>query len=203
VTQTSPSYTINVAKGDGRSYTVGASQDVVKSLDNDIRYIKRDVPTLKKYDDFFWNSTGFWISLILPIVLFGVFLVTMKNEIKKRRDISLMKNRKATRMARKRLAKAKNFLSTKNSDRFYEEISQALWNYLSDKFYIKRADLSMDTVRETLIGNKIKAITVEDLIAMLERCEYARFAPAGKENDLQQVYDSTITLITTIENELK
>ncbi len=203
VTQTSPAYTINVAKGDGRSYTTGASQDVVKSLDSDIRYIKREVPKLKKYDDFFWNSIGFWIALILPFLLFCVFLVTMKNEIKKRRDLALMKNRKATRMAKKRLTKAKSFLTAKNSDRFYEEISQALWNYLSDKFYIKRADLSMDTVRETLLENKITEATVDNLIAMLEKCEYARFAPAGKESDLQQVYDSTITLITTIENELK
>ncbi len=203
VTHTSPSYTINVAKGDGRSYTTGASQDVVRSLDSDIRYIKRDVPVLKKYNDFFWNSIGFWVALILPIVLFGAFIITMKSEIKKRRDIALMRNRKATRMAKKRLTKARNFLTAKNSDRFYEEISQALWNYLSDKFYIKRVDLSMDTVRETLLENKITEPTVDSLIAMLEKCEFARFAPAGKESDLQHVYDSTITLITTIENELK
>jgi len=203
VTHTSPSYTINVAKGDGRSYTTGASQDVARSLDSDIRYIKRDVPVLKKYNDFFWNSIGFWVALILPIILFGAFIITMKNEIKKRRDIALMRNRKATRMAKKRLTKARNFLTTKNSDRFYEEISQALWNYLSDKFYIKRVDLSMDTVRETLLENKITEPTVDSLIAMLEKCEFARFAPAGKESDLQHVYDSTITLITTIENELK
>ena len=203
VTQTSPSYTINVAKGDGKSYTAGASQEVVKSLDSDIRYIKREVPKLKKLDDFFWNSIGFWIALILPVILFAVFLITMKNEIKKRRDTALMKNRKATRMAKKRLAKAKSFMIAKNSDHFYEEISQALWNYLSDKFYIKRADLSMETVKETVLKNNVTETTVDNLIGMLERCEYARFAPAGKESDLQQVYDSTITLITTIENELK
>ena len=127
----------------------------------------------------------------------------MKNELKKRRDAALMKNRRATRMARKRLSKAKSYLADKNSDRFYEEVSQALWNYLSDKYYIQRAELSMETVRETLLQKNVSENVVEDLIKMLEHCEFARFAKAGKASDLQQVYDSAVTLITTIENKLK
>jgi hypothetical protein len=106
-------------------------------------------------------------------------------------------------MARKRLSKAKSFLADKNSDRFYEEVSQALWNYLSDKYYIQRAELSMQTVRETLLHKNITENVVEDLINMLEHCEFARFAKAGHSSDLKKVYGSAVTLITTIENKLK
>ena len=114
-----------------------------------------------------------------------------------------MKNRRATTMARKRLSKAKSFLADKNSDRFYEEVSQALWNYLSDKYYIQRAELSMETVRETLLQKNVAENVVEDLIRMLEHCEFARFAKAGKPAIYNKVYDSAVTLITTIENKLK
>jgi hypothetical protein len=61
----------------------------------------------------------------------------------------------------------------------------------------------MDTVRETLLEKNISNEVVEDLIKMLEHCEYARFAKADKTSDLRQVYDSAITLITTIEDKLK
>ena len=202
VTQTSPSYTFNVNKGDGKMYTSDGQQDV-KSLDNDIRFIKKGSPKLMIAGEYFWKSTWFWIWLILPALLFALLLILMKNELKKRRDAALMKNRRATRMARKRLSKAKSYLAEKNSDRFYEEVSQALWNYLSDKYYIQRAELSMDTVKETLLNKNISEKVVEELIKMLEHCEYARFAKAGKASDLQQVYDSAITLITTIEDKLK
>lgn len=202
VTQTSPSYTFNVSKGDGKMYTTGNQHDI-NSLDNDIRFIKQSAPKLRVAGEYFWNSIWFWIWLILPALLFVLFLILMKNELQKRRDAALMKNRRATRMARKRLSKAKSFLAEKNSDRFYEEVSQALWNYLSDKYYIQRADLSMETVRETLLQKNIPDNVIDDLIKMLEHCEYARFAIAGKASDLQQVYDSAITLITTIEDKLK
>jgi hypothetical protein len=203
VTQTSPTYTFNVNKGDGQMYTTGANQQEVKTLDNDIRFIKQGPPKLKVSGDYFFNSTLFWIWLILPALFFALLLILMKNELKKRRDAALMKNRRATKMARKRLSKAKSYLADKNSDRFYEEVSQALWNYLSDKYYIQRAELSMDTVRETLLQKNVAENVVEDLIRMLEHCEFARFAKAGKASDLQQVYDSAVTLITTIENKLK
>jgi len=203
VTQSSPAYTFNVNKGDGRMYTNNANQQEVKTLDSDIRFIKQGSPNLKAAGDYFFNSTLFWIWLILPALLFALLLILMKNELKKRRDAALMKNRRATKMARKRLSKAKSYLADKDSDRFYEEVSQALWNYLSDKYYIQRAELSMDTVRETLLQKNVAENVVEDLIKMLEHCEFARFAKAGKVSDLQQVYDSAVTLITTIENKLK
>ena len=203
VTQTSPTYTFNVSKGDGQMYTTGANQQEVKTLDNDIRFIKQGPPMLRVSGEYFFNSTLFWIWLILPALFFALLLILMKNELKKRRDAALMKNRRATRMARKRLSKAKSYLADKNSDRFYEEISQALWNYLSDKYYIQRAELSMETVRETLLQKNVTENVVEELIKMLEHCEFARFAKAGKASDLQQVYDSAVTLITTSENKLK
>jgi hypothetical protein len=203
VTQTSPAYTFNVSKGDGRMYTTSGSQQEVKTLDSDIRFIKQGVPNLRKTGEYFYKSPLFWIWLILPALLFALLLILMKNELKKRRDAALMKNRRATKMARKRLSKAKSYLANKDSDRFYEEVSQALWNYLSDKYYIQRAELSMDTVRETLLQNNVTESVVEDLIKMLEHCEFARFAKAGKASDLQQVYDSAVTLITTIEDKLK
>jgi hypothetical protein len=202
VTQTSPAYTFNVSKGDGRMYTTGSQQEV-QTLDSDIRFIKQGPPLLKVSGDYFFKSPLFWIWLVLPALLFVLLLILMKNELQKRRDIALMKNRRATRMARKRLSKAKTFLADKNSDRFYEEVSQALWNYLSDKYYIQRAELSMQTVRETLLHKNITENVVEDLINMLEHCEFARFAKAEHSNDLKKVYDSAVTLITTIENKLK
>ena len=114
-----------------------------------------------------------------------------------------MKNRKATKVAKKRLRKAENFLKTQQQEAFYEEISQALWGYLSDKFSIPLAELSIDSVQEALRGKQVREELLHQFIETLKNTEYARFAPGEKTLIMDKIYQEALEIISKIERELK
>jgi hypothetical protein len=202
----SPEYIIKVGKGDGTASNVtysGVNQADIKYIGSDIRHIKTRSPNFKFIGAFFFGSTTFYMLMILPALLFIAFIFLLKKELKKRTNIALMRNRKATKVAQKRMKKAQVFLQENKKDVFYEEVSQALWGYLSDKFSIPLANLSMDTVNDTLLAREVKEETIKQFIDALNNCEFARFAPGESGSDMQNIYDEGVNIISKIESELK
>ncbi|MBM3436230.1 MAG: protein BatD [Bacteroidetes bacterium] len=202
----SPEYTINVSKGEGSAGNVtysGVNQADIKYIGSDIRHIKTRGLNLVPAGSYFFGSSLFYVLFLAPIVLFILFVFTMKKELKKRSNIALMRNRKATKVAQKRMKKAHVFLKENNKDQFFEEVSQALWGYLSDKFSIPLSNLSMDTVRDALLVKEVNEVTINQFIETLDHCEYARFAPGENNSEMDKVYNEGIKIISQIENELK
>ncbi|MEZ5083611.1 MAG: BatD family protein [Bacteroidales bacterium] len=205
-TLSSPEYVINVAKGDGSQvdYTFsGTNKSDIQYIGSDIRHIHTGVPNLRLTGSLFFGSPSFYLLLALPLFLFILFVIIWKKELKKRSNMALMRNRKATRVAQKRLKKAQAFLQEKKQNEFYEEVSQALWGYLSDKFSIPLSNLSMDTVKETLQVKEVKEETIHSFIETLNNCEFARFAPGDSQANMESIYTEGVKIITTMEKELK
>ncbi len=117
--------------------------------------------------------------------------------------MALMRNRKATKVAQKRLKKAQQFLSEKKQSEFYEEVSQAIWGYLSDKFSIPLASLSVDTVSETLTRKEVKPEIIEKFIEIINNCEFARFAPGESHSNMEQIYNEAMNVISQMESDLR
>jgi uncharacterized membrane protein len=206
VTLTSPSYTINVEKGTGDNTTVtysGAGKEDIKYIGSDIHHIKNQPLVLQKIGTYFFGSTLFFIMMLLPVVLFFAFIIFWKKQEVRRSDTILMKNRKATRVAIKRLKKASIFLKEQKQEEFYIEISQALWGYLSDKFSIPLADLSIDSVHEALKNKNVNNEIIDQFIDTLNNTEYARFAPGEKSMIMGKTYQEALDIITRIERELR
>lgn len=205
-TVTSPEFIIKVAKGDGNAANVtysGVNQADIKYIGSDIRHIKTGMANFRFIGAYFFNSTTFYILMILPAVLFIVFIITLKKELKKRTNIALMRNRKATKVAQKRMKKAHTYLQENKKDAFYEEVSQALWGYLSDKFSIPMANLSMETVKDTLLAREVNEESISHFMDTLNHCEFARFAPGENGSDMQNIYNESVGIISKIESELK
>ena len=74
---------------------------------------------------------------------------------------------------------------------------------MSNKFNIPLADLSIDSVHQKLSDKKISEESIKQFIAVLENCEYARFAPGEKSGKMQEIYDEALEVISKIEQELK
>jgi hypothetical protein len=207
VTLTSPEYTINVEKGSSSdnnlvSYS-GAGKEDIKYIGSDIRHIKDQVFLLQRTGTFFFGSPLFFLVLILPVVIFFAFIFTWRKLEERRSDTLLMKNRKATRVAIKRLKKASVFLKEQKQEPFYIEISQALWGYLSDKFSIPLAELSMESVNEALMKKNVKEEIIKQFIQTLDNTEFARFAPGEKALIMEKTYNEALEIITRIERELR
>lgn len=204
VTLPSPDFKLHVDKGAGTSATVvggtNAKEDI-KVLGNDIRYIKTST-TLKEKESFFFGSTLFYISLISPLLCFIAFIFIRRKNIADNKDGVAVKSRKATKMARKRLSVAEQHLKSNNKELFYIEIFKALYGYISDKLNIPVADLNKEHISSTLKNRNVSEGTTEKLILTLDNCEFARYAPTSVSGDLNGIYNSTVELITKIEDEI-
>jgi len=206
VTSKSPEYALNVEKGSGESavmtYT-GVNKEEIQYIGSDIRHIENQNFTIRKAGTGFFGSWIYFLSLFIPLVLFIALLIFFKKEAARRRDTLLMKNRKATRVARKRLKKAEAFMKSGKQNDFFEEISQALWGYLSDKFGIPLAGLSMDSVKEALRKKEVSDEIIEQFMSTLNDTEFARFAPGDKTLKMEEIYGKAMEIILKIERELK
>ena len=118
-------------------------------------------------------------------------------------NTGLMRLKKATGVARKRLKKAGIYLKSGSETEFYNEISQALWGYLSDKFQIPLAELSTESVNDALNARKVNQELIDAFTETLQNCEFARFAPGDKNANMEQIYTQALEVISRIERELR
>ncbi len=207
VTLTSPEFALEVEKGTGESGAVmtyaGANKEDIKYIGSDIRHIRDNEMDLIPAGSRFFASLFFWLLLVVPLMLFLVFLVLWRKLAARRSDTVLMKNLKATKIARKRLQKAEQFLKSGKQDDFYIAISQALWGYLSDKFGIPLSELSIDSVHEALIQKNVNESIISQFIETLNNTEFARFAPGEKSVNMERIYNEALEIISKIERELR
>jgi hypothetical protein len=121
VTQTSNEFKLNIAQGnDTESSTTNSSAGVNKEdvtlLGKDIRYIKTGNIDLKPTGSIFFGSGLYYTLLILPVLLFIAFMVYFQNNKKLSGNVALMKSKKATKLAQKRLEIAKKHLSKESAN---------------------------------------------------------------------------------------
>lgn len=197
---------IHVDKGDGSSAGVSYSS----SAQEDIRFIGRDIHHIKTADFnlkpagvFLFASLTYYVLIILPVIILLVFIVFWKRKEKRNSNVSLLKTRKANKVARTRLMKADSFRKQQKDKAFYDEIAQALWGYIVDKFNISQANLSVDTVQETLKGLQVEESVIDNFINTLNNIEFARFAPGDASGKMESVYSEAMNAITQAEKALK
>lgn len=198
-------FNITVEKGTGNDAYVraGVEKEDFQYIGTDIRYINTAPFKLKPVNAFLFGKPTFWFLLMLPLVLFVLFVIIWQKELKKRSNLALMRNKKATGIARKRLKAAEAHLNSGNQSAFYTEVSSALWGYISDKFNIPRSELSIDSVNGALTKKNVRQELIDKFVLTLNNCEYARFAPGDKSEVMKNLYTEALEVITQTEQELK
>ena len=107
--------------------------------------------------------------------------------------------RKANRLARKYLSKAKKVLGDK--DAFYVALEKALHNYLKAKLKIETSEFAKDKIRTLLANKEVDGSSIEEFISLLENCEMARYSPFSRVQ-MEQDYQKASEVITTMDKEL-
>lgn len=198
-------HAIQVQKGESSTssaiYTPGQAD--IKYLGSDIRHINVNDNDLNITGVNFFMSTTYIIIIAGMIVIFVVVLVIYKKINKFNKNQALVKNKQATKVAKKRLNNAHKYMISNEQNSFYEEFSQALWGYISDKLNIVRSQLSMDSVREIMLSKEVSEDIVNEFVELLNNCEYARFAPGDANKKMDELYQKGIELITKAEKHLK
>lgn len=200
----SDKYELKVARSanEGSSGIIYAGgQEAIKIVGNDINHIMSD-GKLQKRGALLFASPLYFIIIIVLIAVFAIALVINKRINKFNQNKVLVRNRKATKIAKKRLNNAYNYLKIKDQGHFYEEFSQALWGYISDKLNISRSQLSMDTVKEMMESKNVPEDITNEFIDSLNSCEFARFAPGDPDKKMEDLYEKGLEVITKAEKNL-
>ena len=181
----------------------GSTPKDVKNLASDIRFINMKDSSLVAKGHFFVGSAGFWIILSVLLVLAAICWTALRSFAARRADIVGMKNRKATKMALKRLQLANTFLKQNLYTAFYEELHKALLGFVSDKLNIPVAELSRDRISESLSENGTDSQMTESFISLLDACEFARYAPSAGNEAMTAHYNTALEVISSIDSSMK
>jgi BatD DUF11 like domain len=145
-----------------------------------------------------------WYWMIMLLV--GLFLLIQLTKHKWQKMWSAWidkRNNRSNRVALKRMKKAQVFLDQKQIELFYDEVSKAIWLYLSDTLTIDLASLSKEAALEKLAARQLEQKIIDNVTAVINDCEMALYAPSIAEHKMQQTYQDTIAIITHIENSKK
>jgi hypothetical protein len=186
----------------GATVTVygGVSKEDVKYVGKDIRYIKTDAGDLRKSSQILVSKRSFITIYGFALLLFLIILFIRREQIRRNSDLSIVRNRKAAKIAGKRLKKASSFLNSGTTDGFYDEILKALWGYLSDKLSIPVSELTRNNAIDLLKGKGIDNDLISSLSDILDKCEFARFAPSSSGTEASEIYEVALKFIKTVEN---
>lgn len=194
VTLTIPAQTVNVAKGKA---SASSSKDDVQLLNRDINYI-HPISSLDTMKDEEHAGLPFFLSLAATALLSVVAILRGKKRQADALDVTGMRMKHATRMARRRLKKAATFLSSDDTNRFYEEIYKAIWGCLSDKYSIPLSQLNRDSVAACLADKQVPAEQQERIMKVLQDVDFARFAPGDAQAQMQTIYDESLNMIAEL-----
>lgn len=203
VTLSSDIFTINVTEGDGTESFTTTAKENIKMLGQDIRFIKTNSVTLTRNNGILLHRTGFWIAVVLPLLIGGTAVSWKIRNDRLSGDIKQLKFRQAEKVARTRLKSAKRLMELNDDQNFYTEISQALFGYLEDKLQIPKAEFTLDRAIYDLEKKKLDPGLSAKLISSIEKCEYVRFAPEGnKQTEMNHMYSELTEVIIGIEKVL-
>ena len=204
--QTQP-INLTVEKGNeaesGPVIVSGVTRKDVQNLGSDIRFINIKKSELTGKGTFFVGTASFWIITMVLVLLAVLCWAIFRKMAARKADVAGTKNRKATKMAMKRLHLAGTFLKQNLYTAFYEELHKALLGFVSDKLNMPVAELSRDRISESLAERGVAQGSIDTFIGILDACEFARYAPDAGNEAMTAHYNSAIETISSIDSNMK
>ena len=202
-TTSQEAFDLIVEKGEGeeemRPGVNITNKEDIKLIGSDIRYIKQGQYPILNGKSFFYRSVPFYAAIAVPVLLFVLLIGYAEYQKSQGKDVVRLKSKRATKLAKKRLTKAKKFWDDNQTAQFYEEVFKALSDYAADKFAIPVAELSKDKIRATFASKNVPEETINSFVGVLDKTEFARFAP-GADKEMESVYDDALQAIVNVEN---
>lgn len=202
-TITTESLVINVLKGENNENAYITSEELKNSNSKGFISIK-ETTELSSIDKSSFNQWLFIALMLIPLLVVIIYLIFLFIEERKNRNPILRKYRKSLAFAQKRLKKAQKHLENDEKELFFEEIEKSLWSYFSNKFNVDIADLSKETINAFFDKNGVTETLKNNFMAIIEKCEFCRFAPSALETeDMKVVYEKATAVIIEVEQDLK
>ena len=193
-------FQLEVEQGSGKSNSVA---DYSAEQGKDIRGLKTGNTQAHDVNKFFYGSSAYWVSLLLPLIAFVALLIVFRKRAIDNADLGKMRGKKANKVATKRLRKANRLMQKGQQNEFYDEVLRTLWGYVGDKLNMPVEQLSRDNISENLSSHGVSEENVGMFIAALDECEYERYAPGDAAGNMNKTFESAMKAIMNIEETMK
>lgn len=180
----------------------GIAKEGVRQLGSDIRFIKLGEPQLRSSAMPLMFSATYFALLALILLLFVVAYFMLRRAISNNRNVVLVRNRRANKVAVQRFRSAEKFMKGGNRHSFFEEMLRALWGYMSDKLNIPVSDLTKENIRQELQRRGVSAEQAQSFTDIISQCDEAQYSPA-ESVQMEQVYANGVKIISHIESVIK
>ena len=173
-------------------------QNVIATGDQ-FNFIKTKANLTGIGNNYFIDSTAFYLWLLLPLLLIPIAILLGKKREAIASDVVGNKIRKANKLARKYLSTAKKAMG--NKEDFYIALEKGLHNYLKAKLNIETSEFSKDKITTLLTEKQVDDTTRDGFISLLENCEMARYSPFS-DVQMQQDYTKASEVISALDKQL-
>lgn len=198
VTLNTPKYDLSVAKGSGTAAQVPVDNNI-EQKNTDILHIKTGDLGLQKEHVSFVAGWTYWLWYVLPTILLVAILIYYRKLLKERQNMALMRTKHANKLAKKRLKQAKAYMAANDSGKFYAELLNAIWGYLSDKLGIPVSELNKENIASVLASREVDDGTVTMLMELLDKCEFAQYAPELADSGIGETYNKAVEVMDKLE----
>lgn len=209
VTMKSEEMTVSVSRGKedvsyaGQTVAAPAGRKDVKNLGSDIRFIATRVPSFSVKGHSFAGSLLFWSIAAMLVLFAAVIYLALERRARMRADVAGVRSRSATKMARRRLSAAGDYLGKGLYSAFYEELHRALSDYVADKLGMDMTDMSKENIASRLLGTGVPEDACSDFVDLLNACEFARYSPSGGRDEMSVHFAKAVSVISVIDDSMK
>lgn len=187
-------FTINVRQGSNSKSSAAVDKETKMG---DIHPIKTGTPEFNGKGTFALQQWYYWLIFSIPLIAIAAMMFTAKRKSGRSNQVH---KPAANKIAEKRLSTARDALNKQETTLFYEEISKAIWLYLSDQLGIPLSSLNKQSVTTELRSRNFPEPTIQSILQQVEDCELALYTPSIGQQQ-QQALDKAIGLIAALENQ--
>ena len=152
----------------------------------DIRFIRIAPPSLRAIGSSLFRSVGFWTVVALPLLALAGAVAVRRHQDRLAGDVAWARSRRASRVARRRLARAESLCAPDRHREFHAEVSRAMQGFLGDKLNVAEAGLIHDHIRTALAARGVETTVIDAYLHCLERGDRERFAPTEPDTAAMQ-----------------
>lgn len=176
----------------------------VSLLREDIRFIRLGPLDLEPAERPLLTCFAFWLIVLLPLAGLAGGVVQRRHADQLRDDVGYARGRRASRVARKRLAEARRLSEGSDARAFYAEVARALVGLVTDRLNLSEAGSQATELDEALAGAGVDAEIRGSFASILEDCDRQRFAPPATDPAAQSRFLERATeLMTTLDRSVR
>ena len=200
---------IEVAGGDPRTAGAGGTRQgaaapgtvgVENVLPSEIRPLRSRATLSRDLGTTFYQSSSFLLVVLLPPLAFAGTVLFDRVRARMQRDTERGRRRKGRRLVRQHLRAAEEELDKGDAGAFFVEIDRVLRGVLNARLGHSVAGLSREELARELAASGVPAELGNRVVAELEACDRARFAPgAVGQPEMRASLDRAAELILVLE----